>query len=327
MIEIRTPARLHLGLLDTTGNLGRLYGSIGVAIDQPGVRIICKVADTFFVEGLEVERVTKFVRRFLDRYPIPSGVHFQILSTIPAHVGLGSGTQLALAVGTALAQIGRLEISIEEIALAMGRGTHSGIGINAFHRGGFVLDGGHRIDPRGSGVDASLLSENRVPPVIFHHPFPDNWYFAIIVPKTGAGLSGQREKDAFRALPSAPPSHVEKVCHLLLMKMLPALIEKDVTGFGQALTEIQRIVGDCFASIQGGRFANPMSEQLINFLLDLGAAGAGQSSWGPTVYGLVEGEDALRKLIVTTTDFLSSIGSGQIFSARPDNQGATISIE
>jgi beta-RFAP synthase len=123
-----------------------------------------------------------------------------------------------------------------------------------------------------------------------------------------------------------PPSHVEKVSRLLLMKMLPALVEKDIINFGQALTEVQRLVGESFAGIQGGHFANPLSEQIINFLLERGAAGAGQSSWGPTVYGLVNGKAAASLLSNEAGKYLSSIGCGQSFYVQPDNHGARVHV-
>jgi beta-ribofuranosylaminobenzene 5'-phosphate synthase len=326
MFEIKTPARLHLGLLDTNGNLGRLYGSIGVAIKQPNIVLIASPAESLEVEGLEPERVSTFARQFLNRYPILSGAHLSLKSNIPSHIGLGSGTQLALAVGTALARLGNLKLSLEEIALAMGRGVHSGIGINTFRKGGFVLDGGHRINRPGSRSSPLTPDERAVPPVLFQRPVPQDWFFVIVVPETDPGLSGEKELDAFRKLPEMPPSHVEKVSRLVLMKMLPALVEKDIISFGEALTEVQRLVGESFAGIQGGHFANPLSEQIINFLLERGAAGAGQSSWGPTVYGLVNGKEAASLLSNEAEKYLNSIGCGQSFYVQPDNHGARVHV-
>ncbi len=326
MIEIKTPARLHLGLLDTNGNLGRLYGSIGVAIKYPNVVLVAEPADSLEVEGPESERVLVFANQFLSQYPVLPGAHLSLKSNIPPHIGLGSGTQLALAVGAALTRLGNLDLSLEEIALVMGRGVHSGIGINAFHQGGFVLDAGHRIARMDATSNTPISEEKTVPPVLFHRPVPENWFFVIIVPDTDEGLSGEEEQAAFRKLPDMPASHVEKVCRLLLMKMLPALVEKDIIIFGQALTEIQRLVGESFAGIQGGHFANPLSEQLIDFLLERGATGAGQSSWGPTVYGLVEGEETACLLTNEAEKYLNRVGKGRSFYVQPDNHGARIHI-
>ncbi len=326
MIEIRTPARLHLGLLDTNGNLGRLYGSIGIAINRPNVILKAEPADSLRVEGLEVERISALAHRFLNRYPISCGANLFLESTIPAHVGMGSGTQLALAVGTALARFGELALSIEEIALAMGRGIHSRIGITAFQWGGFALDGGHSIDQLSLISSNSSDQKSDIPPVLFHHSVPKSWFFVVVVPEAEAGLSGEREMDAFRHLPKVSPSRSEKISHLLLMKMLPALIEKNITRFGEALTEIQRLVGESFAAIQGGRFSNPLSELMIDFLINHGAAGAGQSSWGPTIYGLANGEDMAHQLEQKAREFLAGHGQGQVFYASPNNYGTRLRV-
>jgi beta-ribofuranosylaminobenzene 5'-phosphate synthase len=328
-IVVRTPARLHLGILDINGNLGRMYGSIGVAIERPNVVLEAEPADHLHVEGPGAERVAVFARRFLDRYHLPGGARLNVKRGIPAHIGLGSGTQLALAVGTVLARLGGMGRSAAEIAVAMGRGAHSGIGIAAFQSGGFVLDAGHRVggdDHEAHAEDAPWPRDagKGVPPVLFQHPFPEDWEFVVVVPGLGAGLNGEWEARAFQTLPQAPPQLVERISRLLLMKMLPALLERDIVFFGQALTEIQQLVGDSFAAIQGNRFANPLLGQTIGYLLDKGAAGAGQSSWGPTVYGLVEGRGQAQQLEREAQEYLERHGGGQAFRARADNRGARV---
>lgn len=198
-VTIRTPARLHLGLLDMNGGLGRLYGSIGVAIERPNVVLeanlqIAGEVNGLVVDGLEQERVTTYANHFLEHYSLPGIVHLNLRSTIPAHVGLGSGTQLALAVGTALAQLGGLKLSATELSLIMKRGMHSGIGIATFQHGGFVVDGGHSV----------VESHQAIPPVLFRHPVPEDWFFVVAIPQARPGLSGDVEQLAFQTLPPAP---------------------------------------------------------------------------------------------------------------------------
>jgi beta-RFAP synthase len=305
------------------GDLGRLYGSIGVAIERPELVLEAGWVERvnpkglpdpsgLVVEGLEQERVAAFARRFFGHYPLPGGVRLCLQAAIPSHVGLGSGTQLALAVGTALAQLGGLALDAREVAQVVGRGVHSGIGIAAFARGGFIVDGGHRIG--GDGLTA--------PPVLFQHPLPPNWYFVVAIPAVEPGFNGSREQQAFQTLPPAPAVLVEKICRRLLMQMLPALLEEDIASFGQALTEIQQLVGDCFAAVQGGRYANPVSGQLIGHFLDQGAPGAGQSSWGPAVYALEEGERPALLLAEEARAFLEHHGGGQVFHTSAANRGA-----
>jgi beta-ribofuranosylaminobenzene 5'-phosphate synthase len=325
MIEVRTCARLHLGLLNSNGGHGRLYGSIGLAVSQPRLHLRAAPAEHLIVEGAEVDRVTAYATRFIQQFSAPTGAHLNLITGIPAHVGLGSGTQIALAVGTALARLARLPLSTAEIAVAAGRGLRSGIGIATFQRGGFVLDGGHRIPRATSSEDQTQRSEPaRIPPILFQHPVPRDWYFVTAISGTGQGISGERENSAFSRLPQAAPEIAEKISRLLLMQMLPALIEQDIDTFGQALTGIQQMVGDCFAAVQGGLYSNPLSERLIEFLLKQGAVGAGQSSWGPAIYGLIEGKDSARRLAKRVRIFLKDLGGGQVVCVQPQNRGAIV---
>jgi beta-RFAP synthase len=300
------------------GELGRLYGSIGVAIERPEIMLEAELtqepagADSLVVEGLEVKRVTAFARCFLESYPLPGRVRLCLQSSIPPHVGLGSGTQLALAVGSALARLGGLGLNVTDLSLVMRRGGRSGVGVAAFQQGGFVVDGGH----------PTTGNPRTVPPILFRHPFPQDWVFVVAVPEVEPGFHGESEQRAFQSLSLAPPVLVEKICRLLVIKLLPALVEQDIVPFGQALTEIQRLVGDCFSAAQGGRYANAVSARLISHLLDRGAHGAGQSSWGPTVYALAEGESQALSLENEAKEFLAADGRGQVFCARADNQGA-----
>jgi beta-RFAP synthase len=329
MIEVRACARLHLGLLDNNGEHGRIYGSIGLAVNRPNLILRAETADGLHFDGSENERVAAYARRFIERYGVPKGAHLTLSAGIPPHVGLGSGTQIALAVGVALARLAGLQLGAQEIARALGRGSHSGVGIAAFQHGGFVLDGGHRIlspfsgAPDGNGRSRQI-EKDRIPPFLFRHSVPNDWVFVVVIPNADQGLSGDRERCALMQLPEAPSSLVEKISRLLLMKMLPALVEKDIANFGQALTGIQRMIGDCFAPVQGGRYATPLLEKVVDFLLEKGAAGAGQSSWGPTVYGLVDGKARAQQLENEVRLFLADRGGGEAFCVRPRNRGAQI---
>ncbi len=320
-VRIETSARLHLGLLDLNGDLGRLYGSIGVAIDRPalilGAERVPAGADggeQLAVDGPETERVAAYARRFLARHPLPGAIRLQLQAAIPAHVGLGSGTQLALAVGAALAHLGGLSLDAATLSQVMGRGAHSGIGIATFERGGLVVDGGH------AEVDAI----HRAPLVLFHQPFPAAWRFVVAIPAATTGLNGASEQHAFQTMAPAPAAYVEKICRLLVMQLLPALIEQELAPFGQALTGIQQWVGDSFAAIQGGRFATTLSGALVAHWLSQGAAGAGQSSWGPTVYALAGSDEEADRLAQIARAFLARDAGGEVFVARAANHGARI---
>jgi beta-ribofuranosylaminobenzene 5'-phosphate synthase len=80
-------------------------------------------------------------------------------------------------------------------------------------------------------------------------------------------------------------------------------------------------VGDEFASMQGGRF-HPQAAALVEALLEGGAAGAGQSSWGPAVYGVVGSGAAGRDLARRMEDLVGGDGSVELVAF--DNRGARV---
>jgi beta-RFAP synthase len=235
-------------------------------------------------EGPDSDRATEFARRFLAFQRLPEAARIVIHKAIPAHAGLGSGTQLGLAVARALAELHGLPADTVALARAVDRGKRSAIGTWIFALGGFIVEGGRRI---GSQDIAPLLARFAI---------PETWRCVVAVPPGPPGLSGEAEASAFAQLPSPKDREVEQVSHLVLMQLLPALVEADLPSFGDALSAVQRITGAWFAPQQGGIFAPGPTGQLVADMAAWGAVGVGQSSWGPAAYGLVEGEPAAQEL-------------------------------
>ncbi len=291
IVRVEAPARLHLGLLDLRGDLGRWFGGLGVALKQPRVVLEARGAPQLTVSGPQAERAATFARRFLEHYELEQSATIKIQSVIPPHVGLGSGTQLALSVARALAELFGIESDAQALAQAEGRARRSAVGTWLFQRGGFVLEGGRRHRDDGVG------------PLLFHHPVPDTWRCVLAIPNVSRGLSGKAEDEAFRRLSSPSTQKVGQIARFTLMAALPGLIEQDLEAFGRAITAIQKHVGDSFKEVQGGRFAHPRVARFVRALERWGAHGVGQSSWGPTVFALAADEtqandlaDAAREL-------------------------------
>jgi len=296
-VIVEAPARLHFGVLDLHGSLGRWFGGIGTGAPGPTLRVSACPADHLRVDGEDGERAAEFARQFLAHHDLRLGAHVHVHRALPAHAGLGSGTQLALAVARALAELAGVGTDAGGLAAAAGRARRSAIGTWTFAGGGLVLEGGRR--PHTDGVA----------PLLVRLPFPSSWRCVVAVPESIRGMSGADEAAAFAALPPAPEREVERVARLVLMGLLPATADADIVTFGRALTEIQTITGRWWAPVQGGTFASGVSEELVRRMPGWGAAGVGQSSWGPTVYGVVDGEDAGVALAERVGEVLGDRGS------------------
>lgn len=273
-IEVVAPARLHLGFFDLNGSLGHRFGSLGVTLEGLATHVRAAPCDNVRASGQQAERAAAFAKRSIAALRLEGGVDIHIAQALPEHIGLGSGTQLALAVGSAVAHLHGLRWPARAVAQTLGRGRRSGIGIGAFEQGGFLVDGGHDDD-------------TDVPPhVISRLAFPKDWRWILVFDTRQRGLSGAAEKNAFANLPRFPEEAAARLCRLVLMQMLPALSEAHIARFGQAVTELQDCVGDHFALAQGGRYASQHVEQALQHLRRAGAAAIGQTSWGPTGFAL-----------------------------------------
>lgn len=312
-IRITAPARLHFGLLDLRGDLGRRFGGLGAALQSPRLVLEARPAATLSAEGPDADRVVEHAQRVKASRGLASGAAFRILEALPAHAGLGSGTQLALATARALLEINGLPADANALAVATGRAQRSAIGTWAFAHGGFILEGGRR-DPASAPA-----------PLLLRRDLPETWRVVLAIPEGSRGLSGPAEEQAFRDLPPPSAELTARLSHVVLMQVLPALVEADIGAFGRGLTEVQRLVGEMFRPVQGERFAHPLGAEVVESFLAAGAYGAGQSSWGPTVFALTEGDAAAEDLAGRARARLA--GRGTVVVSRFSNVGARCSYE
>lgn len=334
-VTVTAHARLHFGFIDPDGSSGRQFGSIGLTINQPSLRLEASPADRLSVVGPERDRVLTLARRFLRYYKLRNGARLAVKTTIPAHAGLGSGTQLALSVGSALARLFAIDADIRELAAIMSRGVRSGIGITAFERGGFIVDAGRktassvewRVASGGKTGESGEWRVESAPPTIVRYPFPEEWTFVVAIPRTTRGLAGTAETDAFHRLGGRSSSTAaDRLSRILLLQMLPSVLERDPVIFGQSLTTIQRIVGGWFRPAQGGIFATAEGAALTKAMSKAGALGVGQSSWGPAVYGLAKDREMAASITKRLTAIVPSQIDADIFPAHACNRGATIRV-
>lgn len=314
IVHVMAPARLHLGFIDMHGGLGRDFGSLGVCLADIFTHVSAVSSGDIVIQGPSSHRASLYAGRILEHLNIQRGTGITIHESIPEHAGLGSGTQLSLAVGSAITALYDKPISPDQIAVIMDRGARSGIGVGAFSRGGFLVDGG-----RGEHTE--------LPPVISHMNFPEAWRFVLVFDEQLQGVHGPTEKKVFRNLAPMSERTTERLCRLVLMQVLPALAEEDCERFGSAISEIQRQVGDHFAPAQGGRYCSHLVSEVLPWMMGQSATGIGQSSWGPTGFAIYANETQAYQAVKQARDKWGSESRLKFRVCRARNQKAEVKIE
>lgn len=310
-ISVIAPARLHMGFIDLSGSLGRHFGSIGVALNEISTRLTLSAANQLIVKGPSSARAMRCAKDLCHELKVSEKIRIDIDSAIPEHVGLGSGTQMALAIGSALNAYYDLKLNTREIAQLTERGMRSGIGIGVFEQGGLVVDGG-----RGK--------QTITPPVISHMDIPDEWRFILVFDQRGQGLHGEQELKAFKELPTFPHQEAARLCYLLLMQGLPAIAENNIELFGDVISQLQQSVGEHFASVQGGVFTSLEVSEAMQWLKNQGAVAIGQTSWGPTGFCAIDNLEKAEALLEKIQKKFSHISDLSFAVASARNSGGDV---
>lgn len=314
-VRVTAPSRLHCGMLSFGRPDVPQFGGVGVMVQRPGLELECTSASRFEVEGPLAKRAADFARRVhralgFDELP---PVRVQVRRAPPDHVGLGTGTQLGMAVAAGLHAYWQLDATTAELAACAERGVRSAIGVHGFERGGLIVEAG-KLPGEILGRLAARVA------------LPERWRFVLIIPPHSPGLSGEAERRAFAELPAVPPTTTDRLWSEVEERLLPAARSGDYTTFSRSLYAYGLAAGRCFATSQGGPFASPRIEQLVAAIRQRGVEGVGQSSWGPAIFALLPDEDAAMQFVATCEgdpDFRDA----EMTIAPIDNRGATIEIE
>ena len=294
-VAVSAPAHLHTGNFDMTGDLGRLYGTVGFAVDRL-LEIEVTKADRVISKD---EAAYLFTKRFADMFNL-AGAEVKVKRSIPKFVGMGYHTTLALSIGSALAKLYGLKLTTEEIALAMKRGAITSLGVHAFKVGGFIVEGGFRVKER----------EKMIPPLIFHQSVPNNWFFVIAIakePQEKIVKMRENEDSILRNLKLMPKETSDMLSRIVLVKIIPAIVENDLKSFGEGLTAFNSELGKFWNEYQCGRtYCHPVVEEGIKLMLRRSTC-ACQTSWGPTIYAIVDGKNEAEILTRELQDFLKRI--------------------
>jgi beta-ribofuranosylaminobenzene 5'-phosphate synthase len=318
MTRVSVGGRLHFGFQNLSLAHGRLYGGVGVAVDEPRLTLRAERADTLTCDD---DAARPYVERVVDHLDLP-GASVTVDRDIPRHAGLGSGTQLALTSLVAVAGAYDRSVDPREHAPALDRAGRSGVGVAAFERGGFVVDGGHPTELFTTAPPET--GEWSVPPVIARHDLPTKWRFVLAVPD-GEGESGEDEDESMRSVVErADPGIAEDIARLVTQELLPGAATGDRVGFGGAIARLGRLNGAWYADEQGGVYRPPAGALVDRLSADPAVSGAGQSSWGPTVYALTDA-DAVESVVEAAREALAAAScEGQVLVTSPRNEGAAV---
>lgn len=329
-IRVTTPCRIHLSLIDENGYTGRVDGGIGLMLDRPNVIFEAtnhaeefKIeAHRYYRESIEVinEQASKIFKAFNINN---KNFHFNLKRYFPSHVGLGSKTQLSLAIAVAITKLKNInDISLKDLTRLVNRGGTSGIGWKGFEKGGFIVDAGHEF---GKGKEKetflpSSASQNANPALtILRHPIPEQWRFVLVIPNVKKGAYGDEEISIFQSHAPIPKEEVNEVSHQILMKIVPGIIKNDLECFGEGLKRIQNIG---FKKVEIF-LQHEIVKKTLAFFEDYGVKAFGMSSFGPSVIGIVESDDEANNLLKAVQLHLNG-NLGHIYLCKPNNYGAKI---
>lgn len=299
-VRITTGARLHFGLLD----IAAPFGGCGVMIDTPKTIVRASEASEFSLTpssldhaeraGDQRRRAFTIAQRIADAMGSPESlppVHVEVLDAAPSHTGLGSGTQLSLAIAEAILRVSpatrspKLDVDLTDLPPPEGeiwlraadRGKRSAVGTHGYLSGGFIAEG---LTPT---CEHHLLNHLDV-----RLEMPPAWRVTILLP-TGhqddlSTVSGDQEQAKFDALAAIAAERRRSLANLLTDQLMPAIREADFAAFCTATTRYNQRSGELFSPVQGGAYNGPATTRLIARLQASGFTGVGQSSWGPGVF-------------------------------------------
>jgi beta-ribofuranosylaminobenzene 5'-phosphate synthase len=342
---ITCPARLHFGLLEICPGEPNLFGGLGVAIDKPRTIAELQVSGSTEHPSIEIacspelrSAIEPIIQQSIQDASSNDAIRrrrlqLRIVEHPKRHNGVGSGTQLACAVAsliraaivqpkpaaplasltdfwneTASGGMQSSSQSFVNLANASGRGLRSYVGLAAHLEGGLIVD--HGQSPA-----------NQQPRTIERLEAPEDWPVLLIDPLEGERISGTRETSIFEKCARPNPNR-QRMQAIIAKEFTPAVRNRDFKRFASALFEYGCLGGQIFEAAQGGIYRDQRVSRLVSLLRSLGAVAVGQTSWGPTVFCIVEHEDMLQEL---TNELVERENSKlEIRTTRMTNQPAIL---
>ena len=318
-MRIRSYPRIHTVLLDLGNVTNRKYGGAGFILDGPTLEVEIELSNENIIIGVEksedrekddILKVLKKLEKFSE-----NNYRIEIHKSPPRHVGLGSKTSLLLNIIKGVQSLSNISLTNEEIVGISGRGGTSGIGVNGFFSGGFIVDCGQAINNHTGFIPSSVDRKRNHPPVVYRGEISSQWKFLLFLPE-GKRFEGKSEIDFFTR--NTPLEEIEVLRNLgsVYHGLVPSVMLQDLKMLKKALEEIHEI-GFTY------RILSEQSEPLKTFYQQLRKdtdCAIGISSMGPLIYAIINKNDVesenkiLKTAEICSCDYVGSyFGKNSMF--------------
>src|ERR687892_1021096 len=95
-VFVEASARLHFGVLDLRGDLGRRFGGLGAAVPAPSLLLEAAPDRRLSAHGPEAARTRLFAERFLAYHGVAGGAPLTLPRALPAPSRLRSRPPLGV---------------------------------------------------------------------------------------------------------------------------------------------------------------------------------------------------------------------------------------
>jgi beta-ribofuranosylaminobenzene 5'-phosphate synthase len=328
--SVKSPSRLHMSLIDLNGSLGRIDGGFGLTLASPNwlIEFSDECEAGFHFEGPEEVRVMvgDVIKRIGNQFAVDfPKLSIKIIEAIPAHVGLGSKSQLLLSIAAGLCHLINREIKVFDLAKIVQRGGTSGIGYLAFDLGGFIVDVGHSFGDQGEKHSFLPSSVSHAPPAmpVFRADLPNNWEILLVQLNVHQGANNSEEVNIFQSKCPIRLEEVEKISHRVLMQVIPAIKSNNLSNLADALHFIGH---HGFKAIET-RLQDPLVADLIEVIFNNFHIPVGMSSFGPIIYCIAYSSALISSIMAFIVKYMeSSPNSPDVHFVRtkPSNCGYSI---
>lgn len=304
--SIKINARIHITLIGMNECGYRINGGCGFAVTEPSLKLSFTSSKSFAISDNrkvslsvdEINRLHHIIAIEKDLHNFKNNINIGIQGDMLSHYGFGSGTAIRLACLEALFIANQTISKQEQLILASGRGGTSGIGINSYFKGGFIVDLGKK-DNKTKHAPSHKSEDRAYLPLLMQQIEMPEWDVGICIPSSIPNKTESEETAFFDKTCPIQSKDVYETLYHSIFGIYSAVREHDKFIFCQAIKEIQQCTWKLAErSEYGSRLTN-----LEKLLYSCGAQAVGMSSLGPSLFFLADNiASVIEKMRGTKTD-------------------------